>query len=98
MMPFLMMDVKVSRDKYISKWVDLSMVDEVASKLCTKKRNMIDRVKRSKTLSEVKLVENISKNPRSFLVISPVQMEVLPSRKVQRLTYGELTYIRINVW
>ena len=39
--------------------------------------NMIDRGKRSKTLSEVKLVENISKDPQSFLEISPVQKEVL---------------------
>ena len=34
---------------------------------------MIDRGKRSKTLSEVKQVENISKNLHSFLEISPVQ-------------------------
>ena len=33
---------------------------------------MIDRGKRSKTLSEVKPVENVSKNLQSFLEISPV--------------------------
>ena len=38
---------------------------------------VIDRGKRSKTMSEVKPVENISKNLQSFLVISPVQKEVL---------------------
>ena len=40
-------------------------------------KEVIDRGKRSKTLSEVKPVENISKNPQSFLVISPMQDEVL---------------------
>ena len=40
-------------------------------------KKVIDRGKRSKTLSEVKLVENISKNPQSFLEIIPVQKEVL---------------------
>ena len=44
---------------------------------------MIDGGKRSKTLSEVKPVENISKNPQSFLEISPVQKEVVPSHKLQ---------------
>ena len=40
-------------------------------------KKVIDRGKRRKTLSEVKPVENISKNLRSFLEISPVQKEVL---------------------
>ena len=39
--------------------------------------------KRSKKLNEVKLEENISKNLQSFLEISPVQKEVLPSYKLQ---------------
>ena len=42
-------------------------------------KKVIDRGKRSKTLSEVKLVENISKNPHSVLKISPMQIEVLQS-------------------
>ena len=33
-------------------------------------------------MSEVKPVENISKNLQSFLEISPVQKEVLPSHKL----------------
>ena len=33
-------------------------------------KKVIERGKRSKKLSEVKLVENISKNPQSFLEIS----------------------------
>ena len=47
------------------------------------KLKVIDREKRSKTLSEVKPVENISKNLQSFLEISPVQKEVLPSHKLR---------------
>ena len=47
-------------------------------------KKVIDRGKRSKTLSEVKPVENISKN---FLEISPVQSEVLTSHKLQNLAY-----------
>ena len=44
---------------------------------------MIDRGKRSRTLSEVEPVKNISKNLQSFLEISPMQKEVLPSHKLQ---------------
>ena len=40
-------------------------------------KNVIDRGKRSKTLSEVKPIENISCNLQSFLEISPVQKEDL---------------------
>ena len=44
---------------------------------------MINRAKRSKRLSEVKQVENVIKNLQSFLDISPVQKEVLPSHKLR---------------
>ena len=40
-------------------------------------KKVIDRRKTSKTLSEVKPVENINKNLQSFLEISPVQKKVL---------------------
>ena len=40
-------------------------------------KKVIDWGKKSKTLSEVKPVENISKNLQSFLEISLVQKEVL---------------------
>ena len=50
-------------------------------------KKVIDRGKRSKALSEVKQVENISKNLQSFLKISPVQKEDLPSHKLQGLAY-----------
>ena len=53
-------------------------------KLCSKKETVIGRGKKMKhTTSEVMPVENINKNPRSSLEISPVQMEVPPSRKRQ---------------
>ena len=48
---------------------------------------MINRGKRKKALSEVKPVENISKKLQSFLEISPVQKEVLPSHKLQDYAY-----------
>ena len=50
-------------------------------------KKVIDREKRSKTLSEVKQVENIIKNLQSFLEISPVQKDDLPSHKLQDHAY-----------
>ena len=50
-------------------------------------KKVIDRGKRSKTLSKVKPVENISKNLQSFLEISPVQKEVLLSHKLRDHAY-----------
>ena len=50
-------------------------------------KKVIYRGKRSKSLSGVKLVENISNNLQSFLQISPVQNEVLFSRKLQDHAY-----------
>ena len=48
-----------------------------------KTKKVIDREKRSKAQPEVNPVEHISKNPESFLEISYVQKEVLPSPKLQ---------------
>ena len=48
---------------------------------------MIDGRKRSKTLSEVKPVENIGKNLQGFLEISPMQKEVLLSHKLRDHVY-----------
>ena len=50
-------------------------------------KKVIERRKRSKTQSEVKLVENISKNPQSFLEINIVQKEVFLSDKLQDHVY-----------
>ena len=63
------------------------MLDEIEEKLCLKMKKVIGRGKRSKTLSEVKPVENISKNLQSFLEISPVEKEALPSHKLQDHAY-----------
>ena len=52
-------------------------------KPCIKTKKGIDRGKRSKTLSEVKPIENISKNLQGFLEISPMQKEVFPSHKLR---------------
>ena len=57
------------------------MLDEIESK------KVIDRGKRSKTLSEIKPVENVSKNLKSFLEVSPVQKEVLLSHKLRDHAY-----------
>ena len=62
------------------------MLDEIEEKLCLKMK-VIGRGKRSKTPSEVKPVENISKNLHSFLEISPVEKEALPSHKLQDHAY-----------
>ena len=59
------------------------MLDEIASKM----RKVVVRGKRSKILSELMPVKNISRNLQSFLEISPVQKEVLPSNKLQGHVY-----------
>ena len=50
-------------------------------------KKVTDRGKRSKTLSEVKPVENISKNLQGLLEMSPVQKEVLLSHKLKDHAY-----------
>ena len=50
-------------------------------------KRVIDRGRRSNTMSEVKLVENISKNLQSLFEISPVQKEVLLLHKLQDHAY-----------
>ena len=85
-----MMDVKVSKDKNISRQVDrenLICYTKQNQKPCTKTKQVIDRGKRCKTLSEVKPVENINKNLQSFPEINPVQKEVLLSQKPRDHAY-----------
>ena len=50
-------------------------------------KKVIVRGKKSKTMSEVKLVENMSKNPWSFLEVSPMQKKILLSHKLQDHAY-----------
>ena len=50
-------------------------------------KKAINRGKRSKTLNEVKLVENISKNLQSFIEIRRLQKEFLFSHKLQDHAY-----------
>ena len=57
---------------------------------------MINRGKRSKTLSEVRPIKNISKNPLSFLEISPMQKEVLRSHKLQDRAYEKQNHFGIK--
>ena len=63
------------------------MLDEIESKTVHKDEKLINRGKRCKTLSQVKLVENISKNPQSFLEINPVEKEFLHPHKLQNHAY-----------
>ena len=50
-------------------------------------KKVTERGERSKTLSEVKPVENISNFLQSFLEISPVQKEVIPTHKLPDHAY-----------
>ena len=52
--------------------------------------------KRSKTLSEVRLVKNINRSLQSFLEISPVQKEVLFSHKLQDHAHEKYNLFRLN--
>ena len=65
-------------------------------KPCTKTKKVINRGKRSKTLSEVKLVGNINKNLQSFLEISPVQREDLTSHKLRDHAYEYYNPFRLK--
>ena len=59
------------------------MLDEMEFKICIKVNKVIDTGKINKSLSELKPFENVSQNLQSFLEISPVQQEVLPSYQLQ---------------
>ena len=78
-----MMDIKALKSPKTKTSTDgltertSSMLEEIESKTVHKDEEGIDREKKSKTLSEVKPVENINTNLQSFLEISPVQKEVL---------------------
>ena len=64
------------------------MLDQIESKTVHKDKKVIDRGKTSKTLSEVMPVKkNISKNLQSFLVVSPMEKEVLLPHKLQDHAY-----------
>ena len=80
--PVFMMELKVSRDKHICRWIDwenLICVRWNRIKMCAQRKikKVIIRGERSKTLSEIKPVENLGKNPQGFLEISHMQKEVL---------------------
>ena len=85
-----MMNIKVSKDKLNSRWVDgriSSMLDEIASKTMYKDKEGDQQMKKSKRLNEVTLIEKISKNLQIFLKINPMQEEALPSHKLQDHAY-----------
>ena len=92
--PVLLIDVKVSQDKNINRWVDQENLIYVRwnriKKPCIKTEKVIDRGKRCKTRSEVKPVENISKNLQSLLEISRVQKEVFLKHKLEDHAYDSI--------
>ena len=63
------------------------MLGEIASRTINKDEGVINRGKRSKTLSEVKPIEKSSKNLQNFLEISPRQKEFLPSHQLKHHAY-----------
>ena len=77
--------MKVSKDKCISRGVDRTnpiCYMKLHRKLGTKKKMMIARSKRSKTVNQVKSVENINKNPK-FSSVCTMQKEVSLAHKLQ---------------
>ena len=75
------MEVKISKGIYISERVDWENFNYIMWNSIKNRetKNVIDRGKRCKTLNGVKPVENINKNPESFLETNPMQMEIPPS-------------------
>ena len=59
-------------------------------------KKVINRGKRSHTLSEVTPVEIISKNLQSFLDICPVQKEVFLSHKLQDQPYEQKNLLELK--
>ena len=59
---------------------------------------MINKGKRSKTLSKVNIVKNISKNLQSFLEIRPVQKEVLSSLNLWDHAYESDDFSGLQNW
>ena len=62
------------------------MLDETESKTVHNGKEG-DQQRKSKTISVVKLVENMTKNLLSFLEISLIQKEILLSHKLQDHAY-----------
>ena len=63
------------------------MLDKIESKTVHNDEEGDQERKKNKTLSELTQVKNKSKNLLSFLEISPLKKEVLPSHKLQDHAY-----------
>ena len=66
------MNVKISKDKYISRRVHRENLEKIVSKNSTQRWRVIDSEKISKISNDTNPVENIKKNAQSFLGISSV--------------------------
>ena len=87
--PVLMMDVKVSKDKHIRRWVDGENLiyvrwNRIKNRVQRRRRWLIQE---KEVRQWLKPVENISKTLQSFLEISLVQKEVLLSHKLRDHAY-----------
>ena len=84
--PVLVMDVKVSKDKHICRWVDRENLICVRWKRiknhASRQRKWSTEEKEVRHWLKVNPVENIRKNLPSFLEISPVQKELHSSHKL----------------
>ena len=66
------MNVKISKDKYISRRVHRENLEKIVSKNSTQRWRVIDSEKISKISNDANPVKNIKKNAQSFLGISSV--------------------------
>ena len=66
------MNVKISKDKYISRRVHRENLEKIVSKNSTQRWRVIDSEKISKISNDANPAENIKKNAQSFLGISSV--------------------------
>ena len=80
-----MIDVKVSKDKYISRWCDWEYQIYVrwnGIKIYAQRQTWWSTEKK-----EAKSIKNTNKNPQKFLKISSMQKDVPPSHKMQDNEY-----------
>ena len=77
------MDVKISKDKYISRRVHQENLEEIASKNSTQRWRVIDSGKIRKISNEAIPVENI-KNVQSFQGTTLVKKELIPTFPLQQ--------------
>ena len=84
----LMMDAEVSKDKHICRWIDWENLiyvrwNRIKNRAQRWRRRSIEKKEVRNWVKLAEPVEHITKNLQSFLEISLVQKEVLPSHKLR---------------